>query len=167
MAWGDGTTDAITMNGGEVRGFNKHTYPRPGDYTVTVTATDTVNKVQAVNQLAFSTAGSFFVPHTPTRLLDTRSGVGAAKAKVGAYSSVWVKIAGRGKVPTGVAAVVLNVTVTNTTAGGHVSAYPAGKQRPESYTSLNPVRFVDTREGLGAARGQVPGQGTFGVRSPA
>ncbi|WP_078622195.1 PKD domain-containing protein [Streptomyces sp. NRRL S-244] len=216
IAWGDGTTDTITMNGGEARGHNKHTYPRPGDYTITVTATDSVNKVQAVNRLAFSTAGSFFVPHTPTRLLDTRSGVGAAKAKVGAYSSVWMKVAGKGKVPAGAAAVVLNVTVTNTTAGGHVSVYPAGKQRPESsnmnyvagqtvpnqvivpvgkdgyvelynggwnavdliadvtgyfdrsandgYTSLNPVRFVDTREGLGAARGQVAGQGTFGVQ---
>ncbi|WP_328741012.1 hypothetical protein OHA91_38535 [Streptomyces erythrochromogenes] len=32
------------------------------------------------------------------------------------------------------------------------------------YTSLNPVRFVDTRVGLGAARGQVAGQGTFAVQ---
>ncbi|NXY93707.1 hypothetical protein HYE82_04680 [Streptomyces sp. BR123] len=34
----------------------------------------------------------------------------------------------------------------------------------DGYTALNPVRFVDTREGLGAALGQVPGQGTFGVQ---
>ncbi|WP_284573924.1 hypothetical protein [Streptomyces sp. 2P-4] len=34
----------------------------------------------------------------------------------------------------------------------------------DGYTSLNPVRFVDTREGLGAARGQVAGQDTFGVQ---
>ncbi|WP_327281594.1 MULTISPECIES: PKD domain-containing protein [unclassified Streptomyces] len=216
IAWGDGTTDTATALGGEVLRHNRHTYPRPGDYTVTVTATDSVSKVRAVNELTFSTAGSFFVPHAPTRLLDTRAGTGATKAKVGAYSSVWVKIAGKGKVPAGVAAVVLNVTVTNATAAGHVSAYPAGSKRPESsnmnyvagqtvpnqvivpvskdgyvelynggwnavdliadvtgyfdrsandgYTSLNPVRFVDTREGLGAARGQVAGQGTFGVQ---
>lgn len=194
----------------------KHTYPRPGDYTVTVTATDSVSRVQTVKELAVSTRGSFFSPHAPTRLLDTRAGIGADKAKVGAYSSVWVKIAGSGKVPAGVAAVILNVTVTNTTAAGHVSAYPAGAKRPESsnmnyiagqtvpnqvivpvskdgyvelynggwkavdliadvtgyfhrsaddgYTSLSPVRFVDTREGLGTARGQVAGQGTFGVQ---
>ncbi|WP_037847598.1 MULTISPECIES: PKD domain-containing protein [unclassified Streptomyces] len=214
--WGDGTTHQATTNGGEILRDVRHTYPRPGDYTITVTATDSVNHVQAVNQLQFSTAGSFFVPHAPTRLLDTRAGTGAAKAKVGAYTPVRLKIAGSAKVPAGVAAVVLNVTVTNTTAAGHVSVYPSGRERPESsnlnydagqtvpnqvivpvgkdgyielynggwkavdliadvtgyfdraaadgYTSLNPVRFVDTREGLGTARGQVAGQGTFGVQ---
>ncbi|KJY25936.1 hypothetical protein VR46_40780 [Streptomyces sp. NRRL S-444] len=93
---------------------------------------DSVSKVQAVKQLAFSTSGSFFSPHAPTRLLDTRAGIGAGMAKVGAYSSAWVKIAGMGKVPAGTAAVVLNLTVTNTTAAGHISAYPAGAKRPES-----------------------------------
>ncbi|MER6201966.1 PKD domain-containing protein [Streptomyces sp. NPDC001586] len=216
IAWGDGTTHTATVTGGEILYDVRHTYPRPGDYTITVTATDGVNHVQAVNQLQFSTGGSFFVPHAPTRLLDTRAGVGATKAKVGAYTPIRLKIAGNAKVPAGVAAVVLNVTVTNTTAAGHVSVYPSGRKRPESsnlnygtgqtlpnqvivpvgtdgyvelynggwnavdliadvtgyfdrtaadgYTSLNPVRFVDTREGLGAARGQVAGQGTFGVQ---
>ncbi|MFJ9643668.1 PKD domain-containing protein [Streptomyces sp. NPDC101206] len=216
IAWGDGTTDTATAPGGDALRNVKHTYPRPGDYTITVTATDSASRVQAVNELKFSTAGSFFVAHDPTRLLDTRAGIGGAKAQVGAYSSVWVKIAGKGKVPAGVTAVVLNVTVTNTSAAGHVSAYPAGGKRPETsnmnyvagqtvpnqvivpvskdgyvelynggwkavdliadvtgyfdrsandgYTSLNPVRFVDTREGLGAARGQVAGQSTLGVQ---
>ncbi|MEV7583015.1 PKD domain-containing protein [Streptomyces erythrochromogenes] len=216
IAWGDGTTHQATVTGGDILRDVRHTYSRPGDYTISVTATDTVNHVQAVNQLQFSTAGSFFVPHAPTRLLDTRAGIGAAKAKVAAYTPVRLKIAGSAKVPAGVAAVVLNVTVTNTTAAGHVSVYPSGRERPESsnlnyatgqtvpnqvivpvgkdgyielynggwkavdlladvtgyfdraaddgYTSLNPARFVDTREGLGTARGQVAGQGTFGVQ---
>ncbi|MEU2390979.1 PKD domain-containing protein [Streptomyces sp. NPDC007369] len=214
--WGDGTTGKATATGAAVLLHNKHAYPRPGEYTVTVTVVDSANGVQAVNTLPFATAGSFFVPHAPLRLLDTRSGTGAAKAKVGPYSSVRVKIAGAGKVPATATAVVLNVTVTNTTAGGHVSAYPAGRARPESsnmnytagqtvpnmvivpvgrdgyvelynggwnaadliadvtgyfdrsasdgYTALNPVRFVDTREGNGAPRGQVAGQGAIGVQ---
>ncbi|MGW7440527.1 PKD domain-containing protein [Streptomyces sp. NPDC054849] len=216
IAWGDGTTDTATATGGDILRNTKHTYPRPGDYTITVTATDSVSHVQVVKQLPFSTAGSFFVPHAPTRLLDTRTGTGASKAKVPAYTPVRLKIAGSAKVPAGVAAVVLNVTATNATAAGHVSVYPSGRARPESsnlnytagqtvpnqvivpvgkdgyielynggwnavdliadvtgyfdrtasngYTSLNPVRFVDTREGLGTARGQVAGQGTFGVQ---
>ncbi|MFD7263533.1 PKD domain-containing protein [Streptomyces sp. NPDC059874] len=216
IAWGDGTQDTATAIGGEVLRDKKHTYPRPGDYNITVTATDSVNNVKAVNQLPFSTAGSFFVPHAPTRLLDTRAGIGAAQAKVGAYSPVRLKIAGNAKVPAGAAAVVLNVTVTNTTADGWVSAYPADKTRPEAsnlnyttgqtvpnqvivpigkdgyvelynggwnavdliadvtgyfdrsasngYTSLNPARLVDTREGLGASRRQIPGQNEIGVQ---
>ncbi|MFD7557363.1 PKD domain-containing protein [Streptomyces sp. NPDC059835] len=214
--WGDGTTETVTALGGEIVGDRRHTYPRPGDYLITVTATDTVNQVQAVNQLPFSTAGSFFAPHAPTRLLDTRAGIGAAKAKVGPYSPVRFKVAGNAKVPARAAAVVLNVTVTNTTAGGYVSAYPGGTKRPESsnlnyvagqtvpnqvivpigkdgyvelynggwnaadliadvtgyfdrsasngYSSLNPARLVDTREGLGASRRQIAGQSAIGVQ---
>lgn len=136
IAWGDGTTHQATVTGGDILRDVRHTYSRPGDYTISVTATDSVNHVQAVNQLQFSTAGSFFVPHAPTRLLDTRAGIGAAKTKVGAYTPVRLKIAGNAKVPAGVAAVVLNVTVTNTTAAGHVSVYPSGRERPES-SNLN------------------------------
>ncbi len=88
-----------------------------------MTATDTVNNVQAVNRLPFTTPGSFFAPHAPTRLLDTRAGIGAARSKVGAYTPVRLKIAGNAKVPAGVTAVVLNVTATNATAGGHVSVH--------------------------------------------
>ncbi|MEU7725796.1 hypothetical protein AB0B78_11205 [Streptomyces sp. NPDC040724] len=32
------------------------------------------------------------------------------------------------------------------------------------YTPLEPVRLVDTRDGMGAAKGQVAGQGSFGVQ---
>ncbi|WP_159050822.1 PKD domain-containing protein [Streptomyces sp. IMTB 1903] len=216
IAWGDGTTHTATVTGGEILYDVRHTYPRPGEYTVTVTATDTVNGVQAVNRLPFTTPGSFFAPHAPTRLLDTRAGIGVSRAKVGAYTPVRLKIAGNAQVPAGVTAVVLNVTATNATAGGHVSVYPSGRERPKTsnvnytagqtvpnqvivpvgkdgyielynggwnavdliadvtgyfdraaadgYTSVNPVRFVDTREGLGAARGQIAGQGTVGVQ---
>ncbi|MFG3346666.1 PKD domain-containing protein, partial [Streptomyces sp. NPDC048018] len=74
--------------------------------------------------------GSLYEPLTPTRLMDTRSGTGAPKAKIGADRTVSLTVAGRGGVPAeGVTAVVLNVTATNATAATFVSAYPYGTTR--------------------------------------
>lgn len=71
-------------------------------------------------------AGSLYEPLPPTRLLDTRSGLGARKAKVPAGTTVPLTVAGRGGVPsTGVTAVVLNVTATNPTASTVVSVVPS------------------------------------------
>ncbi len=76
----------------------------------------------------------------PLRLLDTRSGVGAAQAKVGPGATVRLQVGGRGGVPkTGVSAVVLNVTVTSPTRAGHVTAYADGTGRPNA-SNLNFVR---------------------------
>lgn len=78
-----------------------------------------------------------FTSVPPTRILDTRIGVGAAQAKVGQGGEIDVKVAGAGPVPaSGVAAVVLNTTVTNTTAPGFVTVWPTGQTRPTS-SSLN------------------------------
>ncbi|QMU75071.1 N-acetylmuramoyl-L-alanine amidase [Streptacidiphilus sp. PB12-B1b] len=76
-------------------------------------------------------SGSKLVPVGPSRILDTRYGTGAPKAPVGAGKAVSLQIAGQPGVPaTGVTAVVLNVTATDTTAGGHVSVYPDGSALP-------------------------------------
>ncbi|MGW0752748.1 hypothetical protein [Streptomyces sp. NPDC002587] len=131
IAWGDGTTDTTTAQGAGVL-VNEHTYAEVGSYKVTVTVVDAANNMQAVNQLDFVTEGSDFTPYGPTRLLDTRSGIGAPKAKVAAYGKARVKVGGNGGIPTGVTAVVLNVTVTNATSPGHVTAYPSGGVRPIS-----------------------------------
>ncbi|MEU3843180.1 FlgD immunoglobulin-like domain containing protein [Streptomyces sp. NPDC028635] len=78
-----------------------------------------------------------YEPVAPTRLLDTRSGLGAPKTKVGPHGTVTLQVAGRGGVaPAGVSAVVLNVTATNASSGTYVSAYPYGDQRPTS-SNLN------------------------------
>ncbi|MDX3536136.1 PKD domain-containing protein [Streptomyces sp. MB09-01] len=214
--WGDGKVDKQSLKGSTVHG-REHVYAKLGTYNVTVTVTDAANGVQAVNTLPFSTLGSDFTPHAPTRLLDTRNGTGAVAGKVAGRGTARVKVAGNAKVPAGVTAVVLNVTVTNTIADGHVTAFPGkGSVRPitsnlnytagqsvpnlaivpvgtdgyvelfnggwspvdliadvtgyftpseaSGYTSLSPVRAVDTREGLGTAKGQVPGQGSFEVQ---
>lgn len=71
-----------------------------------------------------------FVAVPPARILDTRFGLGAP-ARLGPTSAVDVQITGLGGVPaTGVAAVALNVTVTEPSTGGFVTAYPTGTVRP-------------------------------------
>jgi hypothetical protein len=65
-------------------------------------------------------------PMTPIRILDTRNG-----SPLGAGQSIDVQITGQGGVPsTGVTAVVMNVTVTRTTASSYLTVYPAGTLRP-------------------------------------
>ncbi|MFJ9578602.1 FlgD immunoglobulin-like domain containing protein [Streptomyces sp. NPDC101191] len=85
------------------------------------------------------TSGSLYEPVTPARLMDTRSGTGVPKAKLGADKTVTLTVTGKGGVPAdGVTAVVLNVTATNPTAATFVSAYPYGTTRT-SASNLNVV----------------------------
>lgn len=77
-------------------------------------------------QSSGTTAGSY-VPLTPARISDTRPG--SAEPNSGqtlqGATSLAVQVGGAGGVPsTGVAAAVLNVTVTNTTSAGFLTAYP-------------------------------------------
>ena len=71
-------------------------------------------------------------PLPPTRILDTRTGNGAPIAPIGGQSTLTVQVSGRGGIPaTGVSAVVLNVTVTNTSAnGGFLIVYPTEDPKP-------------------------------------
>ncbi len=85
------------------------------------------------SELAASPGTTFagMQPVTPSRLLDTRIGLGAAAAPLGPGATLDVPILGRGSVPpTGVGAVVLNVTVTQPTVATFITAYPAGDARP-------------------------------------
>ncbi len=76
----------------------------------------------------------------PFRVLDTRYGTGAARAAVGANSSVAVKVSGVGGVPAaGVSAVVVNLTVTQPSARGYLTSYADGAARPNA-SALDFVR---------------------------
>ncbi|MCX5397154.1 peptidoglycan recognition protein [Streptomyces sp. NBC_00102] len=80
-----------------------------------------------------------FVPLTPQRVMDTRTGLGVPKAKVGATGVVTLQVTGTNGVPaTGVGAVVLNVTATSSTAVSYISVYPDGTTRT-SASNLNVV----------------------------
>lgn len=72
-----------------------------------------------------------FTAVTPARILDTRIGVGAPAAKVGPGQAVDLQVTGKAGIPSeGVAAVALNLTVTEPTALGFLTVYPAGQARP-------------------------------------
>jgi uncharacterized delta-60 repeat protein len=70
-------------------------------------------------------------PVAPVRVLDTRTGLGSAGGRLQAGGTLALQVAGRGGVPSaGATAVVLNVTVTEPTAGSFLTAWPAGRSRP-------------------------------------
>ncbi len=78
-----------------------------------------------------------FVPVVPFRSRDTRDGKGGTMGKIAAGGTTVVPVAGVGGVPaTGVAAVVGNLTFTETDAAGYVTAYPSGTPRPYA-SSIN------------------------------
>ena len=77
-----------------------------------------------------------FVAMTPTRSLDTRSGVGTvAKGRVLPHSVTKVKIAGVHGLPANISAVALNITAVHSPGRGFITAYP-GVAVP-STSSLN------------------------------
>nr|BFE64016.1 hypothetical protein GCM10020063_085420 [Dactylosporangium thailandense] len=100
--------------------------------------------------MTVSTAG-LFVPTQPTRLLDTRGGpnqTGYTGSKPAAGATLPLVTAGRGPVPaTGAAAVVTNVTATESTGDGYVTAYATGQARPLA-SNLNLETAGQTRPNL-------------------
>jgi len=74
------------------------------------------------------------------RILDTRPGplqIGYNGAKPGQGATISLKVAGRGGVPTsGVAAVTMNVVMTESSGSGFVTAWPSGEARPNA-SNLN------------------------------
>ncbi|MGW7468239.1 FlgD immunoglobulin-like domain containing protein [Streptomyces xantholiticus] len=104
------------------------------------------NNAGSVNLIAdvagyFTSAGdgSEYKPVTPTRFMDTRTGLGVPQAKVGAGRTVTLQVTGKNGVPaTGVTAVVMNVTGTTVTGTTYVSVYPSGTTRT-SASNLNLV----------------------------
>jgi hypothetical protein len=82
-------------------------------------------------------APSRFSSLPPTRLLDTRNGTGGRTVRLGPGEAFALQVTGRGGVPAvGVAGAVLNVTVTQPTASGYLTASPTGQARPRA-SNLN------------------------------
>lgn len=81
--------------------------------------------LQAELTEAMAEGGTRFVPLSPTRVLDTRTGAGVP---VGPASSVDVSMVG--KVPADAVAVALNVTGTGGTANTYITVWPTGVERP-------------------------------------
>ncbi|MEV8624759.1 FlgD immunoglobulin-like domain containing protein [Streptomyces sp. NPDC051079] len=151
-------TVARTLTGGEARGVLAAAWDgrdaagrlvANGSYSWKLTAkaadgsgADLVHSGDVLLSGAAASEYGTFAPLTPTRLMDTRAGLGVPKAKVGAAQTVSLQVAGAGGVPAaGVTAVVLNVTATNASSGSFVSVYPSGTQR----TSASNLNFTAGR----------------------
>lgn len=81
--------------------------------------------------------GGKFTSLTPARILDTRDGTGQGgrAGAVGGGAWIDVPVTGVGGVPsTGVSGVALNVTVTDPTSSGFLTAWPTGEARPFTAT---------------------------------
>jgi uncharacterized delta-60 repeat protein len=98
------------------------------------------------------TAPGAFVSLTPTRILDTRKGIGAPMAPVAPQAALSVQVDGVGGVPVGGAATaLLDVTVSRGAQAGDVTAFPTGTARPavsmlshgigQTLTTLVPVQL--------------------------
>ena len=68
---------------------------------------------------------------TPARILDTRGTAGGHDGQVTPGSTVQVQVDGaNGELPSGITAVSVNITVTNTQGGGFLTAYADGASTP-------------------------------------
>ncbi len=86
-----------------------------------------------------------FTGLTPVRVLDTRDGtgiIGSRPARAGRGSVIELQVAGQNGVPADAKAVMLNVTITEASGRGYVTAWPCGRIRPVA-SFLNFVRGVD------------------------
>ncbi|MER6077589.1 PKD domain-containing protein [Streptomyces sp. NPDC001833] len=80
------------------------------------------------------TGGSEFLPATPARILNTRTGTGKV-ARLAAHATLKLKVTGAHGVPaTGVTAADLNLTVPSPSGSGYLVAYADGTARPGVYS---------------------------------
>ncbi|MFN8040868.1 MAG: fibronectin type III domain-containing protein [Acidimicrobiales bacterium] len=121
--------NAVTVKvglGGSISVFNAS-----GDATVII---------DAVGYFDHSGSAAGFVSQAPVRILDSRP----PPEQVGPYSTPWgpgtdrlVAVAGSAGVPVDAEAVVLNATVTSTTAESFLTLYPDGSPAKPTASSLN------------------------------
>jgi hypothetical protein len=132
---------AVTGSSGMVSVYNSSSSP-----------VDVVVDLEGYYSAAGSTAGYLFTPSPPSRILDTRCStvpapsyctledLPAANSSIPPASPPYplvMQVAGDGSIPlTGVAAVVVNVTVVSAPSGGYLSIYPDGETTP-TISNLN------------------------------
>jgi hypothetical protein len=125
-----------------------------GPYILSVTGT-----LGTPNNTSFYTV-------TPCRVLDTRDSAGPDGPALSAGVPRTFAVAGRCLIPSGAKSISANVTVTQPTAGGHLTVYPGGTSQPGTSTlnySLRQTRANNALVPLGAGgtisavSGQPPG----------
>ncbi|MGB0114075.1 MAG: hypothetical protein WBP59_12700, partial [Ilumatobacteraceae bacterium] len=91
-----------------------------------------------------TTVTSAFVPAVPRRLVDTRNGTGAPKAKVTPSTPLEIAVTGTQltvdgvavSVPASAEAIAMNLTVVGPSTSGYATVWPCGTSRPTT-SSLN------------------------------
>jgi hypothetical protein len=108
-------------------------------------AVDIFNHIGSVNVLAdlfgyyTASGGQTYHQVTPTRLLDTRSGTGAPRAKMADGQTLGLTVTGGSQnIPANVSAVIMNVTVTNPTGTGFLAVFPGN----EGFPGVSNINFV-------------------------
>jgi glucose/arabinose dehydrogenase len=96
---------------------------------------------------ASTTDGRFDPAPAPTRLLDTRTGVGGKSTPFQPGEQFALTVAGQGGVPVDATAVALTVTYTNVVSSGFLTVWPTGQSQPVTSTS-NPNGPSDVRSNL-------------------
>lgn len=99
--------------------------------------------------------GSTFTSLAPERLLDTRND----GQRVAAGADRQLRIAGEDAIPSDATAVVLNMTVTQPSAAGHLTVYPAGRA-----TSTSNLNFDAGRTAANLVVVKLGDQGAVGLR---
>jgi hypothetical protein len=99
-----------------------------------------VSTTPAIASVPAVVSGDSFSAVAPTRILDTRTGLGvpgSVAAPIGAASTVTLHVAGKAGVPDPVDAVVLNVTAVAPTKATFVSVYPGDLSSPPAVSNIN------------------------------
>ena len=126
-----------------------------GTLSVTFVGSNSSQSAQAIFDVTGyftpDTSGADYVPLTPARILDTRSGTGLS----GFFSSDSARtlgVAGDGVVPSGATAITGNLTVTSQTSNGYLYIGPVATNNPGSST-LNFPAGDDRANGIYVALG--------------
>jgi hypothetical protein len=128
-----GTTTAATPTVNSATQITAMSPAGTGTVDVTVTTAGGTSAVNIADRFAYTLPPAAYTAVTPVRLLDTRNGGGPLGA--GGVRNLTVAGVTPGA-PAGATAVVLNVTVTNTSAASYLTVYPAGATQPLA-SSLN------------------------------
>ena len=123
------------------------------------TPVDLVVDLGGYYALGAPTAGGGTVTVTPTRVLDTRIGLGGPRA-IASGGDLALKVTG-GVVPADAVAVLLNLTVAGPTWPGWVAAYPAGVAAP----IVSNVNFVAGENRANLALVKVGAGGVVNIRN--
>ncbi len=100
--------------------------PIGGDGTVDFHYTGTGSLaliVDTVGELGAGLGHDSYVSVNPSRILDTRYGIGGVQGPIGGDTRIGLTVANNGGVPAGADAVVVNLTTTDTENSGFLKAY--------------------------------------------